>query len=272
MNRTSIEWTAGEDGTPGATWNPVSGCSKISKGCDHCYAASIARRFAGTPAYPNGFDVTLHPDRLDLPLRWKKPKRIFVNSTSDLFHHDIPDGFIGDVWNTMALAEQHTFLILTKRPARARTLLSKWAADGWYWRRSDMMWCGPLPGPLPNVMLGVSVEDQWTAERRIPHVLATPATVRFVSAEPLLGPIDLIHLPRPDLVIVGGESGPGARPVNLDWIRSIRDQCARTDTDLFVKQLGSVWARENGHRGKGNDMAGWPEDLRIRQMPESAVS
>lgn len=262
---TTIEWTD-------STWNPVTGCSKISAGCDRCYAENIATRFRGTPAFPNGFDVTLRPHRINEPLGWRKPKRIFVNSMSDLFHHQIPERFVGDVWNTMAIADWHQFQILTKRPSRARKILNGWADAGWYWRGTDMGWCGPLTGPLPNVWVGASVEDQRHAEVRIPHLRATPAAVRFLSCEPLVAPIDPLDfdLDGIDLVIVGGESGPGARPMNLDWVRDIRDACANTGTSLFVKQMGSAWARANGLAGKGGDPETWPEDLRIRQMPGEA--
>lgn len=314
----SIEWTE-------RTWNPTTGCDKISPGCDTCYALTMARRLKGmgNAKYQRdgdprtsgpGFALTVHPDAVNLPLRWRKPSTVFVNSMSDLFHHDVPERFVGDVWNTMALAEQHQFQILTKRPARARKILNGWADAGWYWRRTDMMWCGPLTGPLPNVWLGTSTEDQRHADVRIPHLLATPAAVRFISAEPLLGPLDLReHFgvpwnraiqhshenPRHTLgpydfdapfsridcgdcgfdaypspltwVIVGGESGPGARPMDLDWVRDIRDQCAATGTSLFVKQLGTVWAKQNHATSrKAGDPLEWPEDLRIRQMPEAA--
>ncbi|GAA1436036.1 phage Gp37/Gp68 family protein [Microlunatus lacustris] len=277
-DKTKIEWTD-------ATWNPVTGCDKVSPGCDHCYAETIARRFDGTPAYPNGFKVTLRPERLDQPLRWSRPRRVFVNSMSDLLHADVPDGYIARVWAVMALAPQHTFQVLTKRPGRLRSLLSSPAfwhqvseqgrahhiGDAHGWLAVGAMLSGQ---PLPNVWLGVSAEDQRWADIRIPLLLDTPAAVRFVSAEPLLGPIDFtrhtIIKPKPpygpgvwldslrghtvgpdemgaqlDWVICGGESGRGARPMHPDWIRSIRDQCAAAGVAFHFKQWGEWrWVQE----------------------------
>lgn len=243
---TDIEWTD-------ATWNPVTGCEKVSPGCDNCYAEGIARRFAGTKAFPNGFAVTTHPQRLEAPKRWRTPRKVFVNSMSDLFHADVPDEFIAAVWDTMAATPRHTYQVLTKRPARMRALMRH------------------LP-VLPNVWLGVSVEDQKWAERRVPVLLDTPAAVRFLSCEPLLGPIDLtravwtmgsqrghgltasfVHtgwccqrFHGIDWVIVGGESGPGARPMYPDWARGIRDQCIREDVPFLFKQWGA-WAPTGWH-------------------------
>ena len=272
---TKIEWTE-------RTWNPVTGCTKVSPGCDHCYAEGIARRFAGGKAFPNGFDVTLHPERLDAPLRWRKPARVFVNSMSDLFHDDVPDEFIAHVWATMALTPQHTYQVLTKRHGRMRSLLVNWRDNGFGDAIAAAMFALPGPGriiqwPLPNVWLGVSVEDQKRAELRIPALLDTPAAVRFLSCEPLLGPVDLkpwmvfsettltmelAH--RLQWVIVGGESGPGARPMGLDWAQYLVGQCQRTGVPVFVKQLGSAHGPS-----KGGDMDTWPESLRVREYPES---
>lgn len=259
-DKTRIEWTD-------ATWGPVTGCTKVSSGCDNCYAESIATRFAGTKAYPDGFAVTLRPERLDQPLRWKRPRRIFVNSMSDLFHADVPDEYIARVWAVMALAPHHTFQVLTKRHGRMRSLLSSV-------RWEDLligtgMW--PIDHdpakPPSNVWLGVSVEDQKTADLRIPALLETPAAVRWLSCEPLLGKVDLRGLmqcfhcktghmfgpcgrhgrPLPygvlskrhiDWVVVGGESGPRARPMHPDWARSLRDQCAAAGVPLVFKQWG----------------------------------
>lgn len=244
-DKTSIEWTD-------ATWNPVTGCTKVSAGCDHCYAQTMHERFNG----PGSFDtVTLHPERLSLPLRWRKPRRVFVNSMSDLFHQDVPDEHIAEVWAAMAHAYEHTFQVLTKRHARMRSLLNSdrfhlLAADA-YERRG-----GPFDaaGPgimLPNVWLGVSVETQQWADARIPALLDAPAAVRFVSAEPLLGPVDLARwVPSEfmapaqrslDWVIAGGESGPGARPMHPDWARSLRDQCVSAGVPFLFKQWGA-WA------------------------------
>ncbi|AIM41020.1 hypothetical protein PBI_SQUIRTY_73 [Mycobacterium phage Squirty] len=245
-DNTSIEWTQ-------ATWNPVTGCQKVSAGCDHCYAETIAHRFAGTKAYPNGFDVTLRPDRLDWPLRKRKPLRIFVNSMSDLFHEQVSDEYIAEVFAVMAAAPQHTFQVLTKRHARMRSLLSSATFQGdCEHRMLDQYGVLDNEWPLPNVWLGVSTENQKWADIRIPALLDTPAAVRFVSAEPLLGPIDLVqsinvdpfaayHF-KPggiDWVIVGGESGPGARPMHPDWARSLRDQCQAAGVPFLFKQWGA---------------------------------
>jgi protein gp37 len=256
--KSGIEWTD-------STWSPVTGCTKVSAGCDNCYAESIAHRFAGTPAFPNGFDVTLRPERLDQPLRWKRPRRIFVNSMSDLFHGDIPDEYIAKVFAVMALAPQHTFQILTKRHGRMRSLLN----DAWWFETLLPELIHRLADgrgyevryPLPNVWLGVSVEDQKAADLRIPALLATPAAVRFISAEPLLGPVSLGSL-EPcdhkrqshidigcwralDWVIAGGESGPNARPMHPDWARRLRDECQAAGTAFLFKQWGE-WKPWNG--------------------------
>lgn len=289
---TTIEWT-------GATWNPVTGCTKISAGCDHCYAETIARRFAGGPAFPDGFAVTLHPDRLTAPLRRKAPTTYFVDSMGDLFHDQVPNEFLIRVFTVMAATPWHTYQILTKRPGRMRAFLADECRCGaghapGIHLRSAMAWAASTANPdridgtdehqvydaagwpLPNVWIGSSAENQHWADIRIPALLDTPATCRFVSAEPLLGSIDLTQAAGPgrvglaglDWVIVGGESGPGARPVELDWIRSIRDQCVRAGLPVFVKQLGRRWATATGTAtGKGGDPATWPADLRVRQMP-----
>jgi protein gp37 len=262
-DNSKIEWTD-------ATWNPVTGCTKVSPGCDHCYALTFAERWRGTPGhyFERGFDVQLRPDKLDQPLRWKKPRRVFVNSMSDLFHADIPDDYIAKVFAVMAGAEHHTFQVLTKRPGRMRSLISSDAfrvmvkdeyagfqlaaiqAGSRAWRDRPLV---PNYWPLRNVWLGVSAEDQKWAGIRIPALLDTPAAVRFVSAEPLLGPIDLdgtaigwwARFPDEptggiDWVIVGGESGRGARPMDLDWAREIRDTCQRRGVAFFYKQQGSA--------------------------------
>lgn len=251
-----IEWTD-------MTWNPTTGCTKVSQGCRHCYAERIFKR-----PYPGRefTDVRIHPDRLDQPLRWRKPKRIFVNSMSDLFHEAVPFGFIKDVFAVTQIAQHHTFQILTKRPERMRAF-AQWMAG------ADDISIAEWPR---NVHLGVSCEDQPTADERIPLLLQTPAAVRFVSLEPLLAPIDispfLCRAPKvrmcprclyftnrqeekncpndgsllgPDLaldwVIVGGESGPKARPMHDDWPRSLRDQCVAAGVPFFFKQWGE-WA------------------------------
>jgi protein gp37 len=273
---TKIEWTRSDDGTAGTTWNPVTGCTKVSAGCDRCYAETFAERWRGIPGhhFEHGFDVTLRPERLEQPLRWKRPRRVFVNSMSDLFHESVPDGFIGSVWDVMAKTPRHTYQILTKRPGRMRSLLRKWERDGWTWRRDDSLWCGPVPGPLPNVWLGVSAEDGKWWDVRWPVLAETPAAVRFVSAEPLLGPIDMGLAPgksAPDWLIIGGESGGGARHMALHWVRDMLAQCQQpgVPTVPFIKQLGAVGGRAAGAGPKGGDWDAWPEDLRVRQFPRA---
>jgi protein gp37 len=198
---------------------------------------------------------------------------------SDLFHESIPDGFIGSVWDVMAKTPRHTYQILTKRPGRMRSLLRKWERDGWTWRRDDSLWCGPVRGPLPNVWLGVSAEDGKWWDVRWPVLGETPAAVRFVSAEPLLGPIDMglaPGRPSPDWLIIGGESGRAARPMAVEWVRDMLTQCRQpgVQTVPFIKQLGSVAGREAGAGPKGGDWDKWPEDLRVREFPraEEAVA
>lgn len=303
-DKSPIEWT-------NASWNPVRGCSRVSEGCRNCYAEIMAARFSGPGQWGEGLatmvrsadgktdhrwtgKVVAAPDHvLTQPLRWRKPRRIFVNSTSDLFHEGLPDAVIDRVFAVMALCPQHTFQVLTKRPERMRAYFAgiRDRHIGWLGARPLGAWViyaraealasnlgskyGGVPfaaalnkakpkdfhlmrdqWPLPNVWLGTSVEDQATADARIPHLLDTPAAVRFISAEPLLGPVDLhsalcretgscptcpaclggIHW-----VIVGGESGPGARPMHPDWARSLRGQCAAAGVPFFFKQWGE-WA------------------------------
>ncbi len=257
----TIEWTD-------ATWNPVTGCTKVSEGCRNCYMARTVPRQKLDP-----WKVTLHPDRLEIPLHWRRPRKIFVNSLSDLFHEDVPDAFIDQVFFTMgqcsAIVKRwtsrycHTFQILTKRPQRMRDYFIgvEKRKPKWLGLR------GLLDFHLRNVWLGVSVEDQATADERIPLLLQTPFAVRFVSVEPLLGSVSLRWLSafpesapytaehpsghtdhldglrRLDWIIVGGESGPGARPMHPDWVRSIREQCQAANVPLFFKQWGE-WAPE----------------------------
>ena len=244
-DKTTIEWTRSPDGTAGASWNPVAGCTKVSPGCDHCYAEAIATRFAGTPAYPDGFAVTLHPDRLTQPLRWTRPRRIFVCSMADLFHADVPDDYIAQVFEVMALAPQHTFLVLTKRHARMRSLLSS-RFDG---------------DPLPNVWVGVSAEDQHWWDIRVPALLETPAAVRFVSAEPLLGPIGPALMAGLDWLIVGGESGPHARPMDPEWVRDLRDGAGDAGVPFFFKQWGGLRSKSGGRELDGRTWDQMPEVL-----------
>ena len=211
----SIEWTQ-------ASWNPVTGCSKVSAGCKNCYAERLALRLQamGNARYRKGFKVTLHPDLLDMPKRWREPRLIFVNSMSDLFHEQVPVEFIRQAFATMRNCSQHTFQILTKRSARLRKL------------------AGDLDWP-PNVWMGVSVEDARVLYR-IDDLRAVPASVRFLSCEPLIGPLDTLGLEGILWVIVGGESGPGARAMRIEWIRSIFRQCRRAGVPFFFKQWGGA--------------------------------
>jgi protein gp37 len=345
--KTSIEWTD-------ATWNPLRGCSRVSEGCRNCYAEKVAARFsvpygpAGPKYQPGRFAnvirdgkwngvVELVEGKVAEPLHWRKAKRVFVNSMSDLFHESVPDEWIDRVFAVMALAPQHTFQVLTKRPERMRAYLQ--CGVGLYDRvlRAAEPLREMFPGlnrigisnpaaiPLPNVWLGVSVEDQATADERIPLLLQTPAAVRFVSYEPALGPVDFARLrgylgagdsvkadlvidalggfyaaawrgrsttpdtPLPeyarplDWIIVGGESGPGARPFDVAWAWSTIAQCKAAGVACFVKQLGAHpcdrGPGQSYHHAhgellckkladkKGGDMAEWPEDLRVREFP-----
>lgn len=285
-DRSAIEWTD-------ASWNPVSGCSKVSPGCAHCYAEALTLRFrpASKPWWPAfaAENVVLHPERLGAPLRWRRPRRVFVNSMSDLFHEQVPDAFIDRVFAVMALAQGQTFQVLTKRPERMRAYFARpdaeeWVADHIYAApmRESAQWVAAGRGrvspawPLPNVWLGVSVENERWAEARVPVLVETPAAVRFLSCEPLLGPLDLNRWlgrlpvdwrtnpdpvePPIDWVIVGGESGPRARPMDLAWVRAIRDQCRRAGVPLFIKQLGGL--------RPGTALCDLPSDLRIREYPK----
>ena len=277
---TKIEWTKNDDGSDGKSWNPVTGCSQIAEGCRFCYAKRMSKRLAGRAGYPpapDNFKVTLHPDRLDQPLHWRKPTKIFVCSMSDLFHEDVPDEFIWDVWNVMRGTPRHIFMILTKRPQRMYSLIEFWHM-GFY----------------ENIRLGVSVSMQADADRNIPWLLRTPAAYRFVSAEPLLSEIKMpfvnTKLQRLNQVIIGCESGPGRRPMKLEWARDIVGQCREAGVDCFVKQIESDICPDcDGKafvnvgidrdyafcatcRGEGKvklhverDMAKFPDDLRVRQ-------
>ncbi len=229
--RSSIEWTEG-------TWNPVTGCTKVSAGCKHCYAERMAARLAsmGQPRYRNGFEVTLQPDLVRLPLRWKQPRVIFVNSMSDLFHEKIPESFIADIFETMQLAHWHTFQILTKRADRLAEQADR------------------LPWPI-NVWMGVSVESPRYLSR-VDRLRGVPAAVRFLSIEPLLARNPSLDLRGIDWVIVGGESGPGARPMQADWVREIRDRCVKCKVPFFFKQWGGV---RKGRAGRLLDGRTWDE-------------
>ena len=223
MGKTSIEWTRGDDGTAGYSWNPVTGCTEVSPGCDHCYAKTFAERWRGVPGHPyeQGFDLKLWPERLTLPLTWKKPRRIFVNSMSDLFHKDVPDSFIRDVFITMELTPRHTYQVLTKRTKRAARFFAS---------HPDVA----LP---PHIWLGTSIESDaytWRAD----WLRKVPAAVRFISAEPLLSALPSLDLTGISWLIVGGESGHGARPMHPGWARSLRDQAQAAGIAYFFKQHG----------------------------------
>ncbi|TAL28993.1 MAG: phage Gp37/Gp68 family protein [Phenylobacterium sp.] len=299
MSRTTIEWTAtvNPDGTitPGATWNPTRGCDKISPGCKHCYAETFAERWRGVPGHPyeQGFDLRLVPEALSKPLGWRKPRKIFVNSMSDLFHEEVPDEYIAAVFGVMAACPQHVFQVLTKRAER----LPRWfewiryqygearmtPAEGCRWEALERagfrapdgsMPAGPgrdLQGydtrwPLPNVWLGVSVESPdylW----RIDELRKVPAAVRFVSFEPLLEDIGSVDVRGIDWAIIGSESGQKARPMDTTWARSLVDQCLSAGVRVFTKQIATPAGRAAGNR-KGGDPTHWPAGDWPRQFPE----
>lgn len=328
---TNIQWTE-------QTLNPTTGCDKISPGCLNCYALSMAKRLKGMgqAKYQNdgdprtsgpGFGITMHPDTLSEPLRWKKPRVVFVNSMSDLFHGGVTKEFLSQFFAVMALTPEHTYQILTKRHARMRSVLTDRCTCGnghlpGVHFRSAMAWAvskaNPdriagvpddaeqlvwnAPWPLPNVHLGVSVENQKWADIRIKALMQTPAAVRFLSCEPLIGPVRLTRahaycpthdfssgfcsgpcpdLILPDWVIVGGESGPGARPFDPQWAADLIDDARLAGAAPFVKQLGSVWARDTTVAGKtvaahGDTKGGnpdyWPAHLRVREYPKQVTA
>ena len=252
---TGIEWTD-------ATWNPITGCTKISEGCRNCYAERMARRLAGRHGYPEAphhFDVTLHPDKLDQPLRWKKPRKVFVCSMGDLFHRDLDDW--DDIFPILSMckeARQHTFLILSKRAERMKKIV-----DVWYVFNHEYM-------PWPNIWLGTSTENQEQADKRIPDLLLTPAAARFVSVEPMLGAVDmrwylgtgeLLSQHYLDWVIIGCESGPNRRPMELEWALDLVRQCDAAQVPVFVKQL-SIDGRVS------HDPTEWPAELQRREYPK----
>jgi len=290
-DKSKIEWTE-------ATWNPVRGCSVVSEGCRNCYAMQVAARFSGRGlpyeglAYRNesgahwtGKVRSVEP-HLEDPIRWKAPRRIFVNSMSDLFHESLTDTQIQNVFSVMEATSRHVFQVLTKRPARMLDFVKR--LDDWLKYASD------YPGHLSfkkrygHVWLGVSVEDQKTADERIPLLLETPAAVRWISAEPLLDAVDLSafmgvtsnitgereqRYSMIDWVVVGGESGAGARPMRLAWAESIIRRCESAGVPVFMKQLGTIWAQENNAKSfKGGDASEWPYQhiLNKRQYPEAA--
>lgn len=250
-----IEWTE-------ETWNPVTGCTKVSPGCAHCYAETLCRRFWkqwDREPPPDHFRVKLHPDRMDQPLHWKKPRRVFVCSMSDLFHERVTWNFLLDVFTMIKRTKPHIYQILTKRPERMREIMK-------------LVWASPKP--LPHVWLGVTAEDQKRADERIPHLLKIPARVRFVSVEPMLEPVNLepfMALPinqrisqsstTRDWVIIGCESGPNRRPMKLEWALDLVRQCKAVGLAVFVKQLDI-----DGRVSK--NPTEWPKELRIREYPQ----
>ena len=240
----AIEWTE-------STWNPVTGCTKVSPGCAHCYAERMAKRLQamGQPNYARGFRVTLHEEALDLPLRWKRPQMVFVNSMSDLFHEDVPLGFIRKVFAVMEEVSWHRFQILTKRSARLVEL-------------------APLLSWPENVWMGVTVENAelvW----RIDDLRMVPAAIRFLSLEPLLGPLPGLDLTGIDWVIVGGESGPGARPMDPKWVRDVLRQCRKAKVPFFFKQWGGRNKKKAGRMLEGIQYNEMP-DAQVRWSPETA--
>lgn len=229
-----IEWTD-------ATWNPLTGCTAISEGCKNCYAERMAKRLKlmGKARYANGFDVTLHPDLLDEPLRWRKPRMVFVNSMSDLFHKDVPLEFIKDAFAVMNKASRHTFQILTKRSTRLKELAPQ------------LTW-------TPNIWMGVTVESSKYLHR-VEDLRSVPAAVRFLSIEPMLSSLPGLKLDGIDWVIVGGESGPGARPIHIDWAREVRDTCIRENAPFFFKQWGGTNKKKTGRILDGEMWGQFPQ-------------
>jgi len=242
-SNSSIEWTE-------STWNPVTGCTKISPGCAHCYAERMAERLQAMrqPNYRNGFELTLQPQMLEVPLRWKKPQRIFVNSMSDLFHKDVPAEYVASVFDVMNRAHWHEFQVLTKRSDRLLEL-------------------SPLLDWTPNIWMGVSVENE-KYTFRTDHLRETGAAVKFLSIEPLLGPVENLRLRGIDWVIVGGESGPGARPMKREWVTSIRRQCRTAKVAFFFKQWGGVNKKKTGRELDGRTYDEMPvADARSLTLP-----
>jgi len=239
-DNSTIEWTD-------ATWNPVTGCTKVSRGCDHCYAERFAERWRGIPGHPyeQGFDLRLWPSRLDQPAQWRRPRMIFVNSMGDLFHKEIPSRFIDQVFAQMETVDRHVYQVLTKRSLRMRDYLRGRYEDC---AAPSHIWCG------------VSVEDR-TMRSRIRHLSMAPASVRFLSLEPLLESLGAIDLEAISWVIVGGESGPHARPLRSEWVREIRDQCRCADVPFFFKQWGGRTPKAGGRLLEGMEYNFMPKAL-----------
>jgi protein gp37 len=238
-DRSAIEWTE-------ASWNPATGCSKVSPGCAHCYAETFAERWRGVPGHPyeQGFDLKLWPQRLDIPLRWRRPRLIFVNSMSDLFHEDIPDDFIADVFDVMGQAHWHAFQVLTKRDERLAELAP---ALPWH----------------PNIWMGVTIENRRFVHRA-DYLREVPAAVRFISAEPLLGPLERLDLDGIDWLIAGGESGPKHRLMREAWALDLRDRCTAEGVAFFFKQWGGVRSKSGGRLLQGRTWDEMPESRLVR--------
>jgi len=238
--KTAIEWT-------NTTWNPVTGCTKISRGCDNCYAERFSERFRGVLGHPfeNGFDLTIRPERVRQPLSWRRPRMIFVNSMSDLFHKNIPTAFIDGVFDTMEAADWHVFQILTKRSSLMRRYINKRYATA--------------PAPR-HIWLGTSIEDRQRLSR-LRHLQETNTLVRFLSIEPLLGPIGRFDLTGIHWVIVGGESGPRARPMSAEWVREIREQCQEANVAFFFKQWGGFRPKSGGRELDGREWNQFPTEM-----------
>ena len=247
----AIEWTD-------ATWNPVRGCTKVSPGCSHCYAETFAERFRGVPGHPyeQGFDLRLVPEKLNEPLRWRSSRMVFVNSMSDLFHQDIPDEFIESAVNVMRRGDWHTFQVLTKRSDRLASLLKTKLRDA---------------ASCPHIWWGVSVENRRHGLPRIEHLRSVEASVRFLSIEPLLEDLGVIDLSGIHWVIVGGESGVGARPIKREWVVSLKNQCLSASVPFFFKQWGGVRKSQNGRRLQGRTYSEFPPIVR-RPMPSGNLA
>jgi len=248
-DKSSIEWTD-------ATWNPVTGCTKVTAGCDNCYAARFSERFRGVPDHPfeQGFDLTLRPTRLQQPLAWTRPRMIFVNSMSDLFHKDVPKAYIAKVFDTMEVADWHVYQVLTKRSSVLRNFIN------------ERYRAHPAPR---HMWFGVSVEDaQGTA--RIAHLQQANASIRFLSVEPLIAPVGKLNLAGISWVIVGGESGPGARPMNPRWVIDVRNQCIRAKVPFFFKQWGGRFPKAGGRLLEGKEWSQFPMKLPQLAPPPEA--
>lgn len=267
---TKIEWVQAQDGARGESWNPVTGCSPCSAGCLNCYAGRMAQRLKGRYGYPkdNPFRVTFHPDKLNQPLRWKKPRRIFTVSMGDLFHKDVKWNWQYKIFEIMVINQNHTYLVLTKRPERMQKVL----ADVWFHLCRNYPWLQNNL-PLKNVWIGITAENQEMADKRIPILLQIPAAVRFISVEPMLSDIDLklhdyakscgsrsVRRQFLNWILCGTESGAKRRPAKIEWIRNLKDQCVSAGIPFFMKQI------EHNDRVSHN-MDEWPDDLGIREFP-----